>query len=91
MLVMTEKEKLWYLINGFLDGSYAIGTFCSEFTRIYNLEIEYDELTVDENKEFYDLCEMAGRFSDDLGELKILHMYFSEDEILDKEKKSRGN
>lgn len=84
---MTEKEELWYLINGLLVGSYTIKTFCSEYTRIYNLEVDYDGLTADENKEFGDLCEMAERFSDDLDELKIPHMYFSENEIMDKAKK----
>jgi len=31
---MTEKEQLYYLINGVLDGSYQVKTFCSEFTRV---------------------------------------------------------
>lgn len=83
---MTEKEELWYLINGLLEGTYIIKTFCSEFTRIYDLEIDYDVLTDEENKEFGDLCEMAGRFSDDLEELKIPNMYFSENEIFNKVK-----
>ena len=39
---MTEKEQLWYLISGVLNGVYDIKTFCSEFTRIYDLEIDYD-------------------------------------------------
>lgn len=25
--IMTNKEKLWYLINGLLDGSYTIDVF----------------------------------------------------------------
>lgn len=79
---MSQKEELWYLINGLLEGTYTIQTFCSEFTRIYDLEIDYDVLTDEENKEFGDLCEMAGRFSDDLKELKIPNMYFSESEII---------
>jgi hypothetical protein len=39
-----------------------------------------------ENKEFGDLCEMAGRFSDDEEELKIPNMFFSEESILNKAK-----
>ena len=84
---MTETEKLWYLINGLLENSYEIKVFCNEFTRIYNLEVEYDKLTDDENMEFGDLCEMAERFSDDLDELKIPNMYFSANEIVEKAKK----
>lgn len=88
---MTEKEELWYLINGLLEGTYTIKTFCSEFTRIYDLEIDYDVLTDEENKEFGDLCEMAGRFSDDLEELKIPNMYFSESEIICRAKAIKKN
>ena len=83
---MTEKEQLWYLINGLLDGSYDIKSFCSEFTRIYDLEVDYDQLTELENNEFEELCEMAGRFSDDEEELKIPHMYVSEEEIIERVK-----
>jgi len=81
---MTEKEQLWYLINGVLNGSYDIRTFCSEFTRIYDLEIDYEQLSEEENCEFGELCEMAGRFSDDEQELKIPNMYYSKKNILDK-------
>lgn len=83
---MTGKESLWYLINGLLNGSYAINIFCNEFTRIYDLEVDYDELSPDENYEFGKLCEMTGRFSDDEEELKIPNMYCSENEIRDKVK-----
>ncbi len=81
---MTEKEQLWYLINGLLNGSYDIKIFCAEFTRIYDLEIDYDLLSEQENNEFGDLCEMAGRYSDNQEELKIPNMYCSEENILDK-------
>jgi hypothetical protein len=83
---MRGKESLWYLINGLLNGSYAINIFCNEFTIIYDLEVDYDELTPDENYEFGKLCEMTGRFSNDEEELKIPNMYCSENEIRDKVK-----
>lgn len=83
---MAEKEQLYYLINGVLNGSYQVKTFCNEFTRVYDLEIDYDELSELENDEFGDLCEMAGRFSDDEEELKIPNMYYSEEDILNKAK-----
>ena len=81
---MTEKEQLWYLINGVLNDTYDIKTFCSEFTRIYDLEVDYEQLSEQENSEFGDLCEMAGRFSDDDDELKIPNMYYSKENILEK-------
>ena len=81
---MTEKEQLWYLINGVLSGTYDVKTFCSEFTRIYNLEVDYEQLSEQEKLEFGDLCEMAGRFSDNEEELKIPNMYYSKEYILNK-------
>lgn len=42
---MTEKEQLYYLINGVLDGTYQVKTFCSEFTRVYDLEVDYEQLS----------------------------------------------
>ena len=86
MGIMTEKESLWYLMNGLLNGSYQIDIFCSEFTRSYDLEIDYDELSNMENIQFGELCEMTGRFSDNKEELKLLNMYYSENEIRDKVK-----
>ena len=81
---MTEKEQLWYLINGVLSGTYDVKTFCTEFTRIYNLEVDYEQLSEQEKLEFGDLCEMAGRFSDNEEELKIPNMYYSKENILNK-------
>ena len=81
---MTEKEQLWYLINGVLNDTYDIKTFCSELTRKYELEVDYEQLSEQENSEFGDLCEMAGRFSDDDDELKIPNMYYSKENILEK-------
>ena len=46
--------------------------------------MDYKQLTEQENKEFGDLCEMAGRFSDDEDELKMPNIYYSKKSILDK-------
>lgn len=46
--------------------------------------LSYEQLSEQENSEFVDLCEMAGRFSDDEEELIIPNMYYSKDNILDK-------
>ena len=66
--------------------SDQVKIFCSEFTRIYDLEVDYEQLSELENKEFGDLCEMVGRFSADEEELKIPNMFFSEESILNKAK-----
>ena len=72
------------MINGLNNNEYDIKTFCSEFTRIFDLELDYTELTSEESKEFYELCEMAGRFSDDKEELLIPNMYCNENVIREK-------
>ena len=81
---MTEREQLWYLIDGLIKDSYDIQSFCSEFTRIYDLETDYEVLSADENREFGDLCEIAGRFSNDTEDLKRPNVYFSENDIKQK-------
>lgn len=81
---MTDREQLWHLIDGLGNAKYDISTFCDEFTRIYDLEVDYDTLSVKENEEFGELCVMAGRFSDDEEDLKIPNVYFSEQSIREK-------
>lgn len=78
---MSPKEQLWYLIDGLLDGNYDINNFCDEFTRIFDLEVEYDTLNSFENKEFLDLSEMTARFSDNEEDLKLPNVYFDEQQV----------
>lgn len=83
---MNEKQQLWYLMDGLLNASYQIKTFCSEFSRIYDLEVDYEELSQEEKEEFGDLCDMCSRFSDNVNELQIPNMYFSEEQVRNKVK-----
>ena len=46
--------------------------------KVHSHMTEKEQLSEQENNEFGDLCEMAGRFSDDEEELKIPNMYYSE-------------
>lgn len=78
---MNDRDSLWYLINGLLNDAYDINIFCDEFTRIFDLEVNYNELNEREKKDFKDLCELTARFSDDFEELRIPNMYVSELEI----------
>lgn len=84
---MKEKEQLYYLINQFCKGSYTANDFCSEFTRIFDLETDDQDLSQKEYQCFYELSDMAARFSDNEEELKIPNLYFSELEILNKTKR----
>ncbi len=83
---MSQKEQLLYLIEGLLNKSYAVDIFCNEFTRIYNLEINYDDLTEKENQYFGELCEISARFSNNKEDMKIPKIYSSEEEIVTKAK-----
>ena len=83
---MKEKEQLWYLINNLIEGKYTINVFCNEFTRIYDLEVDYNKLSDDENLLFSELSSMTSRFSDNKEDLKIPNMYYSENDILKKVK-----
>lgn len=88
---MTGREKLLYLINGLLEGEYETSVFCNEFSRTFDLEMNYEELNEEEMKELSDLSEMAGRFSDDENDLKMLCVYFDEADIIEKVKYIREN
>ncbi len=83
---MNEKEQLYYLVIGLLKETYDVKTFCEEFTRIYDLEIDYGALSELEHECFRELSEKAARFSCCEEELKIPNMFFSESQIMDEVK-----
>ena len=57
---MSDREQLWYLINGLLNGTYSTNVFCHEFTRIYDLETDYNHLLLLERTKFAELSEILG-------------------------------
>ena len=42
---MTKKEQLYYLLNGLSHGEIEINNFTIQFMKIFDLEIDYDELS----------------------------------------------
>lgn len=78
---MTDKEKLYYLINEFIKGNYTPSVFCDEFTVQYDIETDYSILNDEENKCFGELSDMTARFSDDKEDLKIPNLYYSEQQV----------
>ncbi len=78
---MEEKKQLLYLINGLINNTYDIKTFCEEFTRIYDLDLDYDTLDKQEESILGEICIMSARFSSNPEELKIPNMYYSEEQI----------
>ena len=45
---MAERDRLWYLINSLINGTYSTKNFCEEFTRIYDEEVDYNFLSYEE-------------------------------------------
>ena len=85
---MTKREWLWRLIHNITDGQISIVTFCRDFTRIYNLEVDYDELSKEEHLAFGALSAIAGRFSEFEEDLeKYPDVYASEADVRAQAKK----
>lgn len=80
---MNKKEELYYLLNEVANNNYTMQNFVSEFTRIFELEIDYDDLTDDEYKCFEKISMMSSRFSSIPEDLKLTNVYFSKSQIMD--------
>ena len=79
---MKEREQLWKLIYDLTDNKIDIKAFCKDFTRIFDLEIDYDELSEEEEKAFDKLSPITARFSafeEDF--IKYPKVYFSEHDV----------
>lgn len=78
---MTKKEQLYFLLNGMDNGEIEINTFINQFIKIFDLEIDYDELSKDEYTILGNVSDMAARFSDSEEDLKLPNVYYSEKQI----------
>jgi len=77
----TGRAKLYWLIDLFLCDHHNIRTFCSEFERAYNVEVDRAELSADELVVFgglFDKVVMYSPFDDDL---KIYPLYVNGQQI----------
>ncbi|WP_457952105.1 hypothetical protein [Lactiplantibacillus pentosus] len=82
-MTMTKKEQLYYLLNGLNHGEIGVDNFTIQFTKIFDLEIDYDELSNKEYTILRNVSDMSARFSDSLEDLKLPNVYYSEKEIRD--------
>ncbi|WP_239256418.1 colicin immunity domain-containing protein [Listeria ilorinensis] len=78
---MTEKEQLYYLLRAFHSKKIDANTFTNHFVRIFDLEIDYEELSKKEYDILGNISDMAARFSDSLEDLELPNVYFSEKQI----------
>jgi hypothetical protein len=75
------KAKLYWLIELYTSGHHDVGTFCKEFERAYNFEIDKSELSADEQAAFADLFEKATLYSPFKKELETIPIYQSAEQI----------
>lgn len=59
----TGKAKLFWLIDVYRSGAQDVGTFCKEFERAYNFEVDKTELSARERAAFDALFSKATLYS----------------------------
>ncbi len=64
MYERTNKRRLYQLIKMFLAGKINESSFCDKFVPLYDVELDHDLLTEEENQAFCELSRIAGRFSE---------------------------
>ena len=78
---MDCKDKITYIISGYLNGEYNIKDFWNLYEEYYE-ELDTDKLSVSSKIWFQNLWEMCSRFSDFKEDVALYPgVYFTEDEI----------
>jgi hypothetical protein len=78
---MNAKEKIYYLIREFKKGNYDINIFCDEVTNVYNLELNFNDLSELEKKYFSELIILTSRYSPYENDLKIPNAFFNDSQV----------
>lgn len=78
---MTSKEQLYYLIHEYIKDNYDTKTFCDQFTIIFNIETDYEDLNEVENKLFLELSSVTTRFSPYEKDFVFQNVYYTEQEV----------
>ena len=78
----TDKRRIYWLIDQYLNGKIIAWDFTTFYFSCYNVEMDSDFLTPTEDKLFSELSAIAGRFTDIQEDLiKYPGTYFSEKEL----------
>jgi hypothetical protein len=80
-MLPTGRAKLYWLIDLYASGHHDVGTFCKEFERAYNLEVDRSELSGKEQKVFAELFEKVVLYSPFPSELATVPIYQSAAQI----------
>lgn len=81
---MRPKEKLYKLLELFIEKQLDIQLFCDRFSLVFNTMVNYDDLTTEEYKLFEELEEYVSLFSpypDDFAKYKY---YKNNNDIISK-------
>ncbi len=81
---MTHKEQLYYLIREYIKGNYETYDFCNQFTIIFNIEVDFDDLNETEYNLFSDLKYMTARFSPFEEEFSVPNPFYTEKQVKEK-------
>lgn len=84
---MDAKDKLYYLLEKYLEKEYTTDDFCDQFTYVYNLQTDYSLLHEYERELFKDLSNILDRYSPNENERKKFGFY-SEEKIVEEVKKT---
>jgi len=63
MYKKTDKRRLYWLIDRYLENDINESTFCDEFYYCYDLELDRTTLTAIEKQMFSELNQVTSRFS----------------------------
>lgn len=87
----TGRAKLYWLIDLLLSDHHNVRTFCSEFERTYNQEIDRAELSADELAIFGGLFDKVVMYSPFEDELKRYPLYVSGQQVREAAATARAN
>jgi len=80
----SPKERLLWLLELFKSGRIEIDNFCNEFHITYAHDLDYDELTPEEDALFDSLSRCAARFSSNPNDhIMYPKVYTTTEEIFD--------
>lgn len=84
MFERKDKRRLYWLLDQLLEKKIDASTFCDEFYYSYDLELQ-DELTTKEENNFKQLAAIVSRFSEFEEDItKYPGVYFTEDQLREK-------
>lgn len=77
-----NKNRIYYLMDMYLTGNIDGSTFCNEFCRVFDRELDFSTLTEEENRILSDLALVVYRFSEiEFGRIKDSDDCYREDEL----------